>query len=1129
MKQNKIPRNEYIRKPAGKTNPYKHDVLYTNLGQWKYPGQVTRIPSNDITMQGVPYPVYGEDDLGYGQMMYPGMDYTFPGQYVTEIPMAQKGEQVENRTLWGVGSQFIPVYETYLDWKNIASGIKTGNKSDKYAGIIGLAQPFSGKALSNTLDYATEKTLGKKTADYNQKKREDIVNMSQHDREKLFLKYGHGGYDAWAKDGFPELAYGGDPSLPNITGHYKTGGWLDEIEDEFRRGGGYATPPKLRRKAKKYGTSKNIQSSINKIFTKNKLFTRNYDVFGPSGKNIYNPNSKYEKGGVWLEEYQKKGEVKPYQSKNQEDYDYRKKMYNDSLQAYNISNKLLYNADKYFKGKSPEDAKQIILAQKKEAEELSKQINPNIKPQNALNVWLEYNKGPYRHSSGKSFYVKEPISEKYTIGQYSAPTQIVLPPKKDYTKSQWDFSGADRAVRYYDEGNKLLYSDILQKTNPLSVERFYESNYEGEKKPLNMPYAEWEKMLQNKEDGGELYDYQAGGSIVDYLSKKGIDSSKENRKKLAQQYGVKDYNFTAEKNIELLNKLVAGKPVAQKTVAPKPIPSYLQPIKPIEKPNAKSDRTGQKKNVKIASDADLYSEDAKWYNSLPKEEKEFIKRSTAAQYKEPDELKQYVPQGKISKAWDVITNPISALEEYHKHGRIPDNLSESPDRNAIDMAVDVINPAFYINAAGRTAKNLTSADTYSDIAKGLGAAAIGLTGEEAPDEWVEGGLNTLDRALDAVTAAQGLKLVKTIPRGYRDMKYNNQITVGKGADKKTFKNSADFLEAHKAKMKAAGKDIPLKKKEIAFLNKEIKQRGVLEASRRHPLDPRSAMAKAMVIPEDYNWKTVLNPKNIARNLYKTATEGSPESLYQMGHGRVAGWNTYLGIPTKNNPYRIHPESFKQGEDLLYTLPEKQIEKVQRMNVKSGSPFASDQMSPKKGIKELEFFKNIPAKKTKAFNEKAYDKVASDMRKVLDDQGNRYYTNAEIKQTLGPKSKFKYTLKKHKKLAGDNIPDFMTREGDMYRTGDWDRYIGSHGGVGWKVIPDEATGKQRWIMEDVWDIQPLSRIKSKAVPQFVKDLDFGKVLGGKNYKVRLDYLKNLNSNRITPLVPKKMGGWLDNMD
>lgn len=91
MKQNRVPRIEYIIQPKGKTNPYRHDVIYSDLGQWKYPGQVTRIPSNQITMQGVPYPVQGVDDTGYSQMMYPGMDYQFPGQSVTEYPMAAYG------------------------------------------------------------------------------------------------------------------------------------------------------------------------------------------------------------------------------------------------------------------------------------------------------------------------------------------------------------------------------------------------------------------------------------------------------------------------------------------------------------------------------------------------------------------------------------------------------------------------------------------------------------------------------------------------------------------------------------------------------------------------------------------------------------------------------------------------------------------------------------------------------------------------------------------------------------------------------------------------------------------------------------------------------------------------------
>ena len=63
----------------------------TPNGQWEFPGENTLIPSNQITMKGVPYPVFGMDDTGYSQMMYPGMEYTYPGSMVYEIPMAQEG------------------------------------------------------------------------------------------------------------------------------------------------------------------------------------------------------------------------------------------------------------------------------------------------------------------------------------------------------------------------------------------------------------------------------------------------------------------------------------------------------------------------------------------------------------------------------------------------------------------------------------------------------------------------------------------------------------------------------------------------------------------------------------------------------------------------------------------------------------------------------------------------------------------------------------------------------------------------------------------------------------------------------------------------------------------------------
>jgi asparagine N-glycosylation enzyme membrane subunit Stt3 len=74
-----------------KTNPFKKDVILDPEGQWKYPGQITKIPSGDITMKGVNYPVLGVDNLGNEQMMYPGMEYSFPGQSVTEYPQLKGG------------------------------------------------------------------------------------------------------------------------------------------------------------------------------------------------------------------------------------------------------------------------------------------------------------------------------------------------------------------------------------------------------------------------------------------------------------------------------------------------------------------------------------------------------------------------------------------------------------------------------------------------------------------------------------------------------------------------------------------------------------------------------------------------------------------------------------------------------------------------------------------------------------------------------------------------------------------------------------------------------------------------------------------------------------------------------
>ena len=45
------------------------------------------IPGNNITMQGVDFPVLGVDNLGNKKIMEPGKNYKFKGSSVLEIPI----------------------------------------------------------------------------------------------------------------------------------------------------------------------------------------------------------------------------------------------------------------------------------------------------------------------------------------------------------------------------------------------------------------------------------------------------------------------------------------------------------------------------------------------------------------------------------------------------------------------------------------------------------------------------------------------------------------------------------------------------------------------------------------------------------------------------------------------------------------------------------------------------------------------------------------------------------------------------------------------------------------------------------------------------------------------------------
>jgi hypothetical protein len=66
-------------------------VIKDDRGQWAYPGEVTEINSNYITMEGVPYDVVGVSNTGDTKLMKPGKNYKFKGKKVTEYPVAKLG------------------------------------------------------------------------------------------------------------------------------------------------------------------------------------------------------------------------------------------------------------------------------------------------------------------------------------------------------------------------------------------------------------------------------------------------------------------------------------------------------------------------------------------------------------------------------------------------------------------------------------------------------------------------------------------------------------------------------------------------------------------------------------------------------------------------------------------------------------------------------------------------------------------------------------------------------------------------------------------------------------------------------------------------------------------------------
>ena len=145
-------------------------VIEDNQGQWKYPGQITKINSNNITMKGVPYPVFGVSDTGDKQMMYPNGEYKFKGNSVTEYPIMK-----ERGTIKVLNTKIVNGQKQYL--------IEEDNNINVFANGGTVAELYTQKTGK---DWNTAKIEGLTSGSYddNMKLRDKLLKGELDNRNK---------------------------------------------------------------------------------------------------------------------------------------------------------------------------------------------------------------------------------------------------------------------------------------------------------------------------------------------------------------------------------------------------------------------------------------------------------------------------------------------------------------------------------------------------------------------------------------------------------------------------------------------------------------------------------------------------------------------------------------------------------------------------------------------------------------------------------------------------------------------------------------------------------------------------------------------------------------------------------
>ena len=658
------------------------------------------IPSGNITMEDVDFPVMGTDNLGNSQAMTPGNDYQFPGDMVFETPMAQAGVEVPKRR---------GVRLNYDDKGNVVSESThiMATETD------GKGNWFSFPTLfQNSIPYADDSKNWVDMSDrpweeaYEEaKKRNEVIEFGK-DKEAA-IKFGEGSWKPKMKRGGGLLTK--TMKCNNCSWEWKAADGGNDVST-CHKCGSQALP-----KAQD-GVETTEPWRIKPVIDP--------AMFVAAAKEQAAKEKKKQLTGAALEAHKRNPKFKEQANKNNPEFrDFKGIPFLSSIAAGDIPgadqhhNSRLADLYRYYAGRPLEDdILQVSNTKPTKAQDPdAKYISLNKNQQLVQEVIDNYN----RVSNG-NFYTNK-----------TRPDLILDPDdnEKQLDKNNYKVTGYREvddiddhqlnAIGNYftgfgedENGTYISYYDKFDQAGGLGG-----SINVGEELGLTKPFEIYDRIYVEKDkDSGKYIQKKKGGGSI-----------------LKAQGGIETEPWKPKPAIDPAMFVQAAKEFKAKQKAKQLSPEAIEAVrrspdyKAIKESEAQRDeiirenyRRSQEEMPAGPLGYKLQSDNASYNPNSP------LPYVTKKYESDQGEIGEYVEPSNLDRIGDVLANPLVALSEFTKYGYVPSNLGYA-ESSAMEQAIDLINPAAWGQMGEEGLKQFGEGD-YAEGALGILSAIPAFKG-----------------------------------------------------------------------------------------------------------------------------------------------------------------------------------------------------------------------------------------------------------------------------------------------------------------------------------------------------------------------------------------------------------------